>query len=159
MSLPGTAYSASLAALGAQFEAAVLGTPTGAPAIRDVFPTSAKGIATLPAIILEPQPSTLTNNAGQWRHEWNVDVILLLAKRPADPVRVEAQRQAYVPYLLGATEAKPKLGIGAQVNWELKSAMPTNWEYDLYSVADTEFDAVRVGYQIIVNETVSLGTS
>jgi hypothetical protein len=156
VSLPGTAYSAALDALGDRFEAAVLGTPTAAPAVREVFRTSAKAVTSLPAVILEPQPSEFVPDSGVWRHTWNVDVILLLAKRPADPVRVEVQRQAYVPYLLGATEAALKLGLGAQAGWELKSAMPSGWEYVEYDVADVTYDGVRVGYQIIVNETVSL---
>jgi len=124
--------------------------------VRDVYRTSAKAITALPAVILEPQPSEMVAETGQWRHTWNVDVILLLAKRPGDPERVEAQRQAYVPYLLGATEAAWKLGLGAQSGWELKSAMPTGWEYVEYDVSDTTYDGVRVSYQVIVYESVAL---
>lgn len=156
MSLPGTAVLAAVDALGDRFVAATMGTPTSTPAVRAVFPVSLKAAPALPAVVLEVADGTVTPNPGQWRHEINVDVYLLLAKRPADPQRVETWRQRYLPYLLGATQGQMKLGLGAQSGWELKSALPTTWEWTEYAVADIGYDAIRVGYQLIIHENVSL---
>lgn len=148
-------------ALGARFAAGTLGTPPGTPtppAIRAVYPQSLKAAPSLPAVILEPQDGDVTPN-NTWEHDLNIDVLLVLAKRPADPDRVEAWRQAYLPYLLHATVDQPRLGIGAQAGWEVKSALPTGWEYDLYRIGDVEYDAIRVAYQVKVRETVTFGGS
>jgi hypothetical protein len=156
VSLPGTAFLAAVDALGDRFAAPVLGTPSGCTAVRGVYPVSLKAATTLPAVVLEVQDGSVVADAGQWRHTWNVDVLLILAKRPADPQRIETMRQRYLPYLLGATEGKMKLGLGSQAGWELKSALPASWEWTEYAVADVGYDGIRVSYQLIAYETVSL---
>ena len=156
MSLPGTAFLAAVDALGDRFVAATLGTPSGAPAIRAVYPVSLKAASELPAVVLEVDAGTLVANSSQWKHEWNVDVYLVIAKRPADPQRVETIRQAYLPYLLGATEGKLKLGLGSEAGWTLDKAIPASWEFLEYSIGDIGYDAIRVGYTLYATETVSL---
>jgi len=154
--MPGTAFLTAVDALGDRFEAAVLGTPTGVTPVRHVYPVSLKSVAALPAVVLEVQEGTIIANPGEWKHEWNVDVLLLLAKRPADPQRVETWRQLYLPYMLAATEGKLKLGLGAEAGWSLDKAIPLSWQWDEYKVADVEYDAIRVAYRIYVTESVSL---
>lgn len=156
MSLPGTAFIAAVDALGDRFVASTLGTPANCPAVRAVYPVSTKSVTTLPAVVLEVQDGSVVANPGQWKHEWNVDVLLLLAKRPADPDRVETWRQSYLPYLLNATTGQLKLGLGGTSGWNVDKALPVNWEWDIYRVADIEYDAIRVGYTIWVTETVTL---
>lgn len=156
MSLPGTAFLAAVDALGDRFAAAVLGTPSGAPAVRGVYPVSLKAAPTLPAVVLEVQDGTLIANPGQWKHEWNVDVLLLLAKRPADPQRVETIRQKYLPYLLNATQGALKITLGGESGWNVDKAIPTGWEYDEYAVGDQLYDAIRVAYRIYATESVTL---
>lgn len=156
MSLPGSAFLTAVDALGDRFAAAVLGTPTGVPAVRAVYPVSTKSVSSLPAVVLEVQDGNLVANPGQWKHEWNVDVLLLLAKRPADPARVETMRQAYLPYLLGATKNPMKLGLGGESGWNVDKALPSTWEWTEYDVADVTYDAIRVSYTIYVTESVTL---
>lgn len=156
MSSPTIAFSAICTALGNRFAAATLGTPSGAPAIRNVYPQSAKAIAALPAVILEVQDGEVVGNPGQWKHEMNVDVLLLLAKRPADPDRVEMYRQLYLPYLLHATVDQLKIGKGGESGYSVDKALPMTWEWDLYSVADVQYEAIRVAYKVYITETVSL---
>lgn len=155
MSTPTIDFAGICTALGNRFAAATLGTPTGAPAIRAVYPQSAKAVAALPAVILEVQDGSITANS-QWNHEMNVDVLLLLAKRPADPDRVEMWRQLYLPYLLHATVDQLKISKGGQVGYSVDKALPVSWEWDLYSVADVPYEAIRVGYRVWVTETVAL---
>ena len=156
MSLPGTAFVTAVAALADRFQPATLGTPSGCPAVRAVYPVSAKAISNLPAVLFEVQDGTLVANPGQWKHEWNVDVLLLLAKRPADPDRVETYRQGYLPYLLAATTAKLKLGLGSEFGWSVDKAIPTGWEWTEFRVSDIDYDAIRVPYTIYVTESVTL---
>ena len=146
-------------ALGARFTAAAMGTPTGTPsvpAVRAVYPQSAKAVSALPAVVLEVQNGSLVANPGQWKHEFNVDVLLLLAKRPADPVRVETMRQKYLPYLLNATTGQLKLGLGGATGYSVDKALPTSWEWDEYPVSDVLYDAIRVGFTVYVTESVTL---
>jgi hypothetical protein len=156
VSLPGSAFLNAVDALGDRFAAAVLGTPSGAPAVRAVYPVSTKSVSALPAVVLEVQDGTLVANPGQWKHEWNVDVLLLLAKRPADPQRVETYRQKYLPALLGATEGQLKIGLGGESGWNVDKAIPTGWEWTEYMVGDQEYDAIRVPFTIYATETVAL---
>lgn len=157
MSLPGTAFVTAVAALADRFQAATLGTPANCPAVRAVYPTSAKAIANLPAVIFEVQDGEVVANPGDWKHQWNVDVLLLLAKRPADPDRVETYRQGYLPYLLAATRKHLKLGLGSESGWSVDKAIPVDWEWTEYRVADIEYDAIRVPHTIYVSETVTPG--
>lgn len=156
MSLPGTAFLTTLDALADRFEAATLGTPSGCPAVRAVYPVSAKSVPSLPAVVFEVQDGTVVANPGQWKHEWNVDVLLLFAKRPADPQTVETYRQGYLPYMLGATKDKLKLGLGSEAGWSVDKAIPAGWEWTEYRVADVDFDAIRVPYTVYVTESVTL---
>lgn len=156
MSTPTIDFAAVCTALGTRFTAANMGTPTGAPAVRAVYPQSAKAVAALPAVILEVQDGEVVANPGQWKHEMNVDVLLLLAKRPADPDRVEMYRQLYLPYLLHATVDQVKIGKGGESGYSVDKALPTTWEWDLYSVADIQYEAIRVAYKVWITETVSL---
>lgn len=156
MSTPTIDFAGICTALGTRFTAANMGTPTGAPAVRAVYPQSAKAVAALPAVILEVQQGEVTANPGQWKHEMDIDVLLLLAKRPADPDRVEMWRQLYLPYLLHATVDQLKISKGGQVGYGVDKALPISWEWDLYSVADVQYEAIRVGYRVYVTETVAL---
>lgn len=156
MTTPVLDFSAIVNGLAARFAAATLGTPSGAPAIRAVYPQSAKAIPTLPAVIFEVTDGQVIANSGQWKHEMSIDVLLLLAKRPADPDRVETYRQKYLPYLLHATVDQIKLGLGGASGYSVDKAIPTGWEWTEFRVADIEYDAIRVPYTVHVTETVSL---
>lgn len=156
MTAPVIDFKGICTALGARFAAATLGTPTGAPAIRAVYPQSLKAAPALPCIILEPQDGSVVANPGQWKHEMQIDVLLVLAKRPADPDRVETWRQLYLPYLLHATVDQLKLGLGGASGYTVDKAIPATWEYDLFRVGDMEFDAIRVPYTVYVTENVTL---
>lgn len=156
MTSPVLDFKAIVNALGARFTAANMGTPTGAPAIRAVYPQSAKGTLALPVVILEVQDGEVVANPGQWKHEMHVDVLLLLAKRPADPDRVETYRQLYLPYLLHATVDQLKISLGGASGYSVDKAIPTGWQWDLYRVADVEYEAIRVSWSIHVTETVVL---
>lgn len=149
-------FEAICDALAARFEPATIGTPTGAPAMREVFPESPKAVPVVPAVIVEASDGTVIANPGQWKHELKVDVMFLLSKRPADPVRVETNRRKWLPYLLRATTGQLKLGLGGASGYSVDKAIPEGWEFTEYNVADVTFDAIRLRYVVYVTETVSL---
>jgi hypothetical protein len=148
-------FEAICNALAARFEPGTIGTPSGAPAMREVYAKPPKSVPTVPAVILSVQDGSVVPASGQWKHEMNIDVVFLLSKRPADPVRVEVNRRKWLPLLLAATVGQWKLGLGAAVGYEMKSALPGPWEWMEYDVAGESFDAIRVGYTVTVLETVS----
>lgn len=156
MSTPVIDFAAICTALAARFVAATLGTPTGASAMRASYAKPPKNVPATPAHLLETQDGTVIANPGQWRHEMAIDGVLLLAKRPADPERVEAQRQLWLPYLLHATVDQMRLGLGSQAGWSVDKALPTGWEWTEYDVAGDTYDAIRVHWRIWIAENVSL---
>ena len=149
-------FEAICDALAARFETGVIGTPTGAPAMREVYPEPPKAVPVVPSVIVEVSDGTLVANPGQWKHELNIDVMFLLSKRPADPVRVETNRRKWLPSLLRATAGQMKLGLGGATGYSVDKAIPAGWEFVEYDVADAPFDAIRVRYVVYVTETVSL---
>jgi hypothetical protein len=149
-------FEAICDALAARFEPATIGTPTGGPAMREVYPEPPKSVPTVPAVLLEVSDGTVVANPGQWKHELHIDVIFLLSKRPADPVRVETNRRKWLPYLLRATVGQLKLGLGGATGYSVDKALPIGWEFVEYDVAGVTFDAIRVAYTVWVTGTVSL---
>lgn len=156
MSSPTIDFKAICNALAARFVAAAIGTPTGATAIRQSFAQSPKNVSALPAHLLEVSDGTIIPNPGQWRHEMGIDGVLLLAKRPADPERVETLRQLWLPYLLHATMDKLALGLSGQAGYSVDKAVPSSWEWIEYEVGGVGYDAIRVRWTVYVTETVSL---
>lgn len=146
---------AAVTALAARFEPATIGTPTGAPAMREVYDLPPKGVPTVPAVVLEVQDGTIVAQSSYWEHHVSVDTVFLLSQRPGDPARVEANRRRWLPYLWSATIGQWKLGIGGQSGYELKSALPVSWEFIIYAVGSNEFDAIRVTWDLWINQTVS----
>ena len=142
--------------LAARFAAATIGTPTGAPAMREVNAETPKAVKATPAVILEVQDGTVVANPGQWKHEIGVGVVFLLARRQADPARVETIRRKWLPRLLSATTGQLKIGLGQASGYSVDKAIPTGWEFTEYDVAGTTYDAIRVSYTVFVTETVSL---
>lgn len=143
-------------ALAARFAPGTIATPTGASAMRAAYGQLPKGIPSVPCAFVDVQSGTVVPNMGQWDHRASVDVVFLLSKRPGDPSRVDAQRQRWLPALLAATQGQLKLGLGAQANYEVKSALPTSWEFVEVAVGADEYDAIRVTFEIWIKETVSL---
>jgi hypothetical protein len=148
-------FEAICDALALRFEPATIGTPSGAPAMREVYPEP-PSVPTVPAVLLEVAEGSLVPNPGQWKHEFQIDVLFLLSKRPGDPVRVETNRRKWLPYLLRATVGQFKLGLGSATGYSVDKAIPTTWDFVQYDVADAAFDAIRVRYVVYVIETVSL---
>lgn len=143
-------------ALALRFEPGTIGTPSGGPAMREVYSESPKSVPTVPAVLLEVQDGTLVASPGQWKHEISIDVLFLLSKRPADPVRVETNRRKWLPYLLQATAGQMKLGLGGASGYSVDKAIPISWEFTEFDVADVTFDAIRVRYVAYVTESVTL---
>ena len=143
-------------ALALRFEPATIGTPTGAPAMREVYPEPPKSVPIVPSVLLEVQDGTVVANPGQWKHEINIDVMFLLSKRQADPIRVETNRRKWLPRLLTATTGQLKLGLGSASGYSVDKAIAVGWEFTEFDVADATFDAIRVRYVAYVTETVSL---
>ena len=156
MTSPVIDFEAICDALAARFAPGTIGTPTGASAMRASYAEPPKGVSALPAHLLEVQDGTVIAASGQWKHEMQVDGLLLLAKRPGDPQRVETQRQLWLPYLLHATVDQFKLGLGGASGYTVDKAIPTGWEWDLYKVADIEYDAIRTHWTVYVTENVSI---
>lgn len=142
--------------LAARFAAATIGTPTGAPAMREVHAETPKNVPVTPAVILEVQDGTVVPNPGQWKHEIGIDVLFLLARRQADTVRVETNRRKWLPYLLNATVGQLKIGLGGASGYSVDKAIPTTWEFAEYDVGGNTYDAIRVAYTVHVTQTVSL---
>ncbi|HUW16019.1 MAG TPA: hypothetical protein VMW94_02980 [Actinomycetes bacterium] len=143
-------------ALALRFEPGTIGTPSGGPAMREVYSESPRSVPTVPAVLLEVQDGTLVASPGQWKHEISIDVLFLLSKRPADPVRVETNRRKWLPYLLQATVGQMKLGLGGASGYSVDKAIPISWEFTEFDVADVTFDAIRVRYVAYVTESVTL---
>lgn len=156
MTTPVIDFSAICNALAARFVAATIGTPTGAVAMRASYAKVPKSITAAPAHLLEVQNGSIIPNPGEWKHEIHIDGLLLLARRPADPSRVETLRQLWLPYLLHATVDQAKLGIGAQTGYTLDKALPFGWEWTEFEVAGDTYDAIRVDWALFITETVAL---
>lgn len=141
--------------LALRFVAATIGTPSGADAMRGASGQMPKQVAVTPYTYIEPTDGSVVAN-DRWEHTISLDSVTLFGKRPGDPVRVEKQRQAWLGYLLAATEGKLKLGVTGQTNWELAKAIPTTWKWDEVDVGAETHDAIRVTWLISVYETVNL---
>ena len=156
MTAPAVNFQSICDNLAARFAAAVMGTPTGAPAILASYGQYPKAVPALPAVIVEPQDGTVLAQASYWQHEMKLDAVLLLAKRPGNPATVEKYRQLYLPYLLAATEGQLQIGLGSQAGWSVLKAIPTGWTWVEYPYDGDEYDGIRVHYQVWANENVSL---
>lgn len=156
MTTPTVNFAAICTALAARFVAAAIGTPTGAQAMRASYAKPPKNVPATPAHLLEVQEGSLVANPGQWKHEINIDGILVLSKRPGDPERVEAQRQLWLPYLLHATVDALKITLGGAVGYTVDKAIPSGWEWTEYEVGGDTYDAIRVHWTVYVTENVSL---
>lgn len=143
-------------ALAARFAPGTLTTPAGASAIRASYGQLPKNVPAVPCVLLDVQSGTVVPNVGQWDHRASIDALFLLAKRPGDPARVDAQRQRWLPTLLSATQGQIKLGLGAQAGYEVKSALPTSWEFIEVAVGADEYDAIRITFEVWIKENVSL---
>lgn len=142
--------------LASRFAPGTISTPSGAVAMRAAIGQMPKSAPTVPMVYVEVTQGTVTANPAQWQHVMEMDVVFLLSKRPGDPVRVEKQRQTWLPTLLAATEGKLKLGIGVQSGYEVQKALPTQWRWDEVVVGGEDYDAIRISFQVWVLETVSL---
>ncbi len=156
MTSPVIDFSAICTALAARFLAAAIGTPSGASAMRASYAKPPKAVPATPAHLLEMQDGTVIASPGQWKHEMRIDGVFLLAKRPADPERVEAQRHLWLPYLLHACVDQMKLGLGSATGYSVDKAIPTGWEWTEYAVAGDGYDAITVHWTVYVTENVSL---
>lgn len=156
MSTPTVNVEAILDALAARFLAAAIGTPTGAQAMRASYSETPKNVAATPCHLLEVQDGTVVANPGQWKHEIQVDGLLLLSKRPGDTARVETQRRLWLPYLLHASVDQVKLGLGGASGYSVDKAFPVGWEFTEYLVGADTYDAIRVAWTIWVTENVTL---
>jgi hypothetical protein len=144
-------------ALAARFIAATLGTPAGETAMRKSYSETPKAVPALPAHLLEVQDGELVASpGGVWDHQWRIDGLLLLAKRPGDPARVETSRRKWLPYLLHATVDQLKISKGGQSGYSVDKAIPTAWEFTEFEVGDVEYDAIRVRWVVWIKETVSI---
>jgi len=155
VTVPAFDFYSVCSALGSAFAPGTIGTPTSESAMRAVYPHGVKSIPAYPAIVLQVSHGEVVGNSDNWSHKAYIDAILLLSKRPGNPVTVEASRQRWLPYMLSATETHLKLGVGAQTGWELKSAMPIGWEWAEVNVDDDPFDGIRVHYEVWIYETMS----
>ncbi len=156
MTSPVINFAAICTALAARFVAAAIGTPTGASAMRASYAKPPKSVSATPAHLLEVQDGTVVASPGQWKHEMAIDGVLLLAKRPADPERVEEQRQLWLPFLLHATVDQGKLGLGGGTGYAVDKAVPSGWEWTEFEVAGAAYDAIRVHWTVYVTETVAM---
>lgn len=156
MSTPTINAEAILDAMAARFLAAAIGTPSGATAMRASYSETPKNVAATPCHLLEVQDGSVVANPGQWKHEINVDGLLLLSKRPGDTARVETQRRLWLPYLLHATVDQLKLGLGSATGYSVDKALPTGWEFTEFPIGADNYDAIRVAWTIWVTETVTL---
>jgi hypothetical protein len=155
VSSPVIDFSAICTAFAARFVAATIGTPASpATAMRASYANTPKNVPVAPSHLLEVNDGTVVATPGQWKHEMNVDGLLLLAKRPADPERVEALRKLWLPFLLHATVDAMKITLGGAVGYSVDKALPTGWEFTEFPVGGVEFDAIRVHWTIYVTENV-----
>ena len=139
-----------------RFAAGVIATPTGAAAMRVAYAKVPKNIAEFPAVVLEVQDGSVVANPGQWKHEANVDVLLVLPKRVGDTARNEKQRQLWLGPMLAATQGAMKIGLGAATGYVVDKALPTGWVWTEYAVGGDEHDAIRVHFTVYVTENVTL---
>lgn len=156
MTSPVINFAAICTALAARFVAATIGTPSGASAMRASYAKQPRNVPATPAHLLIVQDGTVTANPGQWRHEMQIDGVLLLAKRPGDTERVEAQRQLWLPYLLHACVDQMKLTLGGASGYSVDKAIPFGWQWIVYDVGSDTYDAIRVNWMVYVTETVAL---
>jgi len=150
------AFKAICDALAARYQAGTIATPSGAVAMRKAYGQLPKNIPAVPAVVIDVQDGTLTANPGQWKHEMAIDVVFLLAKRPGDTARVDAQRQLWLPTLLAATQAQLKLGLGGAVGYSVDKALPVGWEFTEFPFGADSYDAIRIHYTVFVTENVTL---
>lgn len=149
-------YQAICNALAARHAPGTMATPSGASAIRGASGQMPKGVPATPYMYVEPTSGTVVAQSGTWDEHHYMDAVFLLAKKSGDPARVEKQRQIWLPSLLTATTGQMKLGLGAQSGYSVKSAFPQGYEWDEVDVGGDAYDAIRVHYDVWVQETVTL---
>lgn len=143
-------------ALAARYAPGTMSTPTGAAAIRSASGRHPKDVVTVPMAYVDVENGDLIANPGQWKHEISLDLVFVLSKRPGDPVRVDEQRQRWLPSLLAATQAQMKLGLGGASGYTVDKAIPAGWEFTEETIGATEYDSIRVHYTVYVTENVTL---
>lgn len=156
MSSPTVDFGAICTAFAARFLAAAIGTPTGATAMKQSYADPPKNVPQTPCHLLEVQDGTVVANPGQWKHEMNIDGLLLISKRVGDTAREDRQRKLWLPYLLHATVDALKITLGGAVGYSVDKAIPVGWEFTEYEVGADKYDAIRVHWTIYVTESVVL---
>ena len=149
-------FKAICDALAACYAPGTIARPTGAVAMRKSYGQIPKNVPAVPAVIVVPQQGTVTANPGQWKHEMALDAVFILAKRPGDPARVEAQRQIWLPTLLGATQGQLKLGLGSECGYSVDKAIPNGWDFVEFPVGGDTYDGIVIHYTVYVTQTVTL---
>jgi len=136
--------------LAAKFAPGTISTPSGASAMRFAFADTPKSIPATPAVYVEGVDGEIVFGSGEWTVTNHLIVNFLLAKKPGDPERVDAQRDRWLTTLLQA--AFSDIDLGATV----KSALPVRWEYAEIDMGADLYDGIRIFVDAIVREPVTL---
>lgn len=138
--------------LAAKYAAGTISTPSGAIAMRFAFADTPKSIPATPAVYIEATDGEVVMESGAWVVTNHLIVNFLLAKKPGDPERVDAQRDRWLATLLQATFADLDLGLAGSV----KSSYPVRYEFAEIDFGADLYDGIRIFLDVIVREAVTL---
>lgn len=138
--------------LAAKYAPGTIATPSGASAMRFAYGQTPKSIPATPCVYIEATDGEVVMGAQEWTVTNHLIVNFLLAKKPGDPERVDAQRDRWLETLLKATFLDVDLGLAGSV----KSAYPASYEYTEIDFGADVYDGIRVFVDVTVREAVTL---
>lgn len=129
---------------------AAVSKPTGASVgMRGASGQIPMAVSAFPWTVIVPQDGEFIADAGAWHGTQHIDAVILWAKTPGDTARVELDRQLWLPTLLTATLGDMDLGQAGDV----KSAIPSGWEFLEYPYLGTEYDATVIHFDVMVRSS------
>lgn len=132
---------------------AAVSQPSGTPAaIKGASGQEPTAITNTPYAYVEVDDGEVVLQTGAWNVTHNLIVNFCLSKAPGKPELVDKWRQLWLVPLLQATFADYDLSTTA-----VKSAFPAKYDFTEVVVGGENFDAIRIFYQVFVNnEAVSI---
>lgn len=135
--------------LAAKYAPGTIATPTGAEPMRGSYGQMPEELAGTPSVVVFPESGEIVPGSGMWTVTHQMDVYFYMSK-VGDLARAEEQRQLWLPNLLTACLANMTLGVA-----NVKSALPSGYEFVEMIYGGTTYDGIIVHYDVIVREPVT----
>lgn len=138
-------------AYAARYAPGTITTPTGAAEpMRASFAQSPVAIPSTPAVYIEVDDGEIVPGTGSYTVTNHLVINFCLSQKSADTARVEAQRQIWLPTLLGVTFAAAYFALGLAP--AVKSAIPARYEWAEIEVGGQVYDGIRIFSDVICRD-------